>query len=118
VGSLSVRFDDAGAPNSSRRLLPYDAPVDWRARIYRLLDHGKPPPPPDPEELVEVAVLSLPEASFLTAELQGRGLRARYFEWSGHLGRAPATGLNRGRVVVPRAELPAALEVFDEWRRL
>src|SRR5262245_60346088 len=51
--------------------------VGWRETVYRWLDHGKRPPPPDPDALAEVAVVSLSEAAMLTAELRGRGLDAR-----------------------------------------
>jgi hypothetical protein len=87
--------------------------VGWRDRIYRLLDRGKPPAPLDGDELVELTVLSLPEAAYLTAELRGRGLHARYFEYSNLVTRS----LTSGRVVVPRRELAEARAAYDEWRR-
>jgi hypothetical protein len=88
--------------------------VGWRETVYRWLDHGKRPPPPDPDELAEVAVLSLPEAAMLTAELRGRGLDARYFPHTNHITRS----MTNGRVAVPRRELAEATEAFREWREL
>jgi hypothetical protein len=89
-------------------------PVGWRETVYRWLDHGKPPRPPDPDELVELVVLSLPEAALLTAELEGRGLAARYFPHTNLITRS----MTNGRVAVPLRELAAAREALQDWQNM
>jgi len=88
--------------------------VGWRETVYRWLDHGKPPPPPDPDGMVEVVVLSLPEATMLTAELEGRGLAARTIPALNLVTRS----MTNGAVTVPRREYAEAQEAYQEWRQL
>jgi hypothetical protein len=74
-----------------------------RNLLVRVLSRGN-PPVRDENELVEITVLTLIDATLLTEELRSRGLHAQCEQTFN-----VATGvLSDGRVLVPRAEFAHA----------
>jgi len=66
---------------------------------------------PDPDEMVELETASLPEAPLLVEALQREGVDA----WSIDAF-DPVTAVTRARVMVRRADVPAALDVAARLR--
>jgi hypothetical protein len=65
---------------------------------------------PDPDELVELETASVADAPLIVAALEAEGIGARSVESFD-----PVTAVTRTKVVVRRADLPAAI---DARRRL
>lgn len=75
-----------------------------------LLSRGQ-APEPDPDEMVELETASLPESPVVVDALQREGVDASTIDAFD-----PVTAVARARVMVRRADVPAALEVVARLR--
>jgi hypothetical protein len=82
--------------------------VRLRQRFIDLLSRGE-EPERDPDELVELGTVTLPEGPLTVAALRDAGLEASMFEAFD----AP-TAQARARVMVPRRQAAAAAEVLAQ----
>ena len=76
-----------------------------------LLSRGQ-APEPDPNEVVELETTPLADAPIIVEALRQEGVEASSVEAFD-----PVTAITRARVMVRRADVPAALEVVDRLRR-
>ena len=79
----------------------------WMSHLFGLAD----PEPPDPTEIVELEVVDFTRGPLVLAALEDAGV----FASSEDVFNA-ATGLSSTRILVTRADIPAALEALKHLR--